>query len=90
LPAEALAHSRLAWVGDQRAEAPARVWFEHQPETMLLTEMTKVAGAYDQTLTLLLLPPAERVWDGLVEEDDDWQPGRRMGPPPLRNLNRGR
>lgn len=88
LPSAALAHSHLAWVGDQMAEVPAQVWFEREPETMMLTEMTKAASAYDQTLTLLLLPPAERVWSEPVEEDDDWQPGRRRGPPPVRNLNR--
>jgi hypothetical protein len=49
-----------------------------------------VADAYDQTLTLLLLPPVERAWSDPIEEDDAWPPGRRMEPPPIRNLNRGR
>ena len=52
--------------------------------------MTKVAGGYDQTLTLLHLPAAERVWREPGDEDDGWEPGRRMGPPPIRNLNRSR
>jgi hypothetical protein len=49
--------------------------------------MTRTAASYDQTLTLLHLPAAERVWTEPAEEDDGGEPGRRMGPPPIRNLN---
>jgi hypothetical protein len=66
------------------------MWFAREPEAMTLTEMTKAAGAYDQTLTLLLLPPAERVWSEPAEEDDDWPPGQRRGPPPMRHLGPSR
>jgi hypothetical protein len=52
--------------------------------------MTKVAGSYDQTLTLLWLPKAERVWREPADEEDGWEPGRRKGPPPVRNLDRSR
>ena len=90
LPPEALAHSDRAWAGDQTQQVPAQVWFQREPESMLLTEMTKVAGGYDQTLTLLHLPAAKRVWREPGDEDDGWEPGRRMGPPPIRNLNRSR
>lgn len=58
---------------------------------MGLTEMTKAAGSYDQTLTLLWLPKAERVWGEPTDDDEGgWEPGRRKGPPPVRNLDRSR
>jgi hypothetical protein len=54
---------------------------------MVLTEMTQVAEGYDQTLTLLHLPAVERLWRVPADEDDGWEPERRMGPPPVLNLN---
>jgi hypothetical protein len=36
---------------------------------MPLTEMTVVAGQYDYTLTLLLMPEAE--WQGLRHDEED-------------------
>jgi hypothetical protein len=58
---------------------------------MVLTEMTRVAGSYDQTLTLLHLPAAERVWREPADEDDEgWVLGRRMGPPTIRDLDRSK
>jgi hypothetical protein len=90
LPPEALAHPDQAWSGEQIRRVPARVWFEREPEDMVLTEMTRVAGSYDQTLTLLHLPAAERVWREPADDHDGWEPGRRMGPPPIRNVNRSK
>jgi hypothetical protein len=91
LPPEALAHPDQVWSGEQTRRVPARVWFEREPEDMVLTEMTRVAGSYDQTLTLLHLPAAERVWREPEDEDEGgWEPGRRKGPPPVRNLDRSR
>lgn len=47
-----------------------------------------MAGGYDQTLTLLHLPPAQRIWREAEDEDQwGWEPGRRMAPP-VRNLDR--
>jgi hypothetical protein len=45
---------------------------------MVVTEMTRVAGAYDQTLTLLLMPPAEKSWRQPADEEGR-EPGRRLG-----------
>ena len=63
--------------------------FEREPESMVLIEMTRVAGSYDQILTLLHLPAAERVWRD-SEDDEGWEPGRGVEPPPIRNINRSR
>lgn len=49
------------WSGEQTRRVPARLWFEHEAEDMDLTENTRVAESYDQTLTLLYLPAAECV-----------------------------
>ena len=48
---------------------PAQSWFPREPATMLLTEMTMVAGQYDYTLTLLLMPEAE--WQGVRHDDEE-------------------
>lgn len=90
LPPKALAHPDQVWSGEQSRRLPARVWFEREPEATILTEMIRTANSYDQTLTLLHLPGAERVWRELENADDGWEPGRRMGSPPIRNLNRSR
>jgi hypothetical protein len=57
---------------------PARLRFAREPEDMVVTEMTRVAGAYDQTLTLLLMPPAEKSWRRPADEEGR-EPGRRLG-----------
>lgn len=44
-------------------------WFAHEPASMPVTEMTRVAGQYDYTLTLLLLPEAE--WQGARHDDEE-------------------
>jgi hypothetical protein len=67
------------------------VWFEPEPESVVLTEMTKVVGCHDQIWTLLWMLKIERV-RGDPRDDDEggWEPGRRKGPPPVRNLDRPR
>ena len=74
LPQDALAHSNnLLDVGAQMQSTRAQIWFPREPASMHLTEMTRVAGQYDYSLTLLLMPDAE--WqrpehdDGEPEED---------------------
>lgn len=74
LPQDALAHSNnLLDVGAQSQSTRAQAWFPREPASMPLTEMTMVAGQYDYSLTLLLMPDAE--WqrpqhdDGEPEED---------------------
>ncbi len=74
LPQDALAHSNNNWdVGIHMHSTRAQTWFTREPASMPLTEMTRVAGQYDYTLTLLLMPDAE--WqrpqhdDGETEED---------------------
>jgi hypothetical protein len=55
---------------------------------MVWTQMTRVAGSYDPTLMLLHPPAAERVWQRQDDKDaGGWMPGKRMGPPLVRNLN---
>lgn len=74
LPRDALAHSNnLLDAGAQTQSTRAQTWFPREPASMPLTEMTRVAGQYDYSLTLLLMPDAE--WqrpqhdDGAPEED---------------------
>ena len=74
LPQDALAHSNnLLDVGAQTQSTRTQTWFPREPASMPLTEMTMVAGQYDYSLTLLLMPDAE--WqrpqhdDGEPEED---------------------
>jgi hypothetical protein len=73
VPQDALAHSNQNSGSDQSQNVRAQVWFPREPSHVDLTEMTKVAGNYDYTLSLLLMPEAE--WrqpqhdDGEPEED---------------------
>ena len=69
LPHDALAHSYNAFddMCDNRT-GRAQSWFSREPASMPVTEMTRVAGQYDYTLTLLLLPDAE--WRGARHDDD--------------------
>jgi hypothetical protein len=91
LPETALALGDQVWLGDQTQQVSARRWFAREPEGMVLTEMDRVAGAYDQTLTLLVMPPAERVRREPADDDEEgWEPGRQLGPAPVRSLNRSR
>jgi Zn-dependent peptidase ImmA (M78 family) len=73
LPRNALANNDNCTASSQSQSIRAQVWFPREPAYVELTEMTKVAGNYDYTLTLLLMPDAE--WrmpqhdDELPEED---------------------
>lgn len=73
VPQDALAHSNQNSGSDQSQNIRAQVWFPREPSHVDLTEMIKVAGNYDYTLSLLLMPEAE--WrqpqhdDGEPEED---------------------
>lgn len=74
VPQDALAHTNnLLDAGIQSRKARAQTWFPREPASMQLTEMTRVAGQYEYSLTLLLMPDAE--WqrpqhdDGEPEED---------------------
>ena len=73
LPRSALAHSNNDCLSKQEQTTRAQAWFHREPPSMTVTEMTRVAGQYDYTLTLLLMPDAEwlRPWheDGESEED---------------------
>jgi len=69
LPRDALAHSHnISYMVDQQT-IRAQCWFPREPAAMPLTEMTVVAGNYDYTLTLLLMPEAE--WQGAIHDEED-------------------
>jgi hypothetical protein len=59
LPSSSLAHSHHCTGNGQPHSTRAQAWFPREPALMSLTEMTMVAGQYDYTLTLLLMPDAE-------------------------------
>lgn len=59
LPRHALAHSYNGWDAGDQQTGRAQSWFPREPASMPVTEMTRVAGQYDYTLTLLLMPDAE-------------------------------
>jgi Zn-dependent peptidase ImmA (M78 family) len=69
LPRSALAHSRNCTGKPQLRRTQARLWFPREPDEMPITEMTKVAGNYGYTLTLLVMPAAERRWRRDEEEE---------------------
>lgn len=69
LPCEALAHSHNGGASAKTQTTWAQRWFPREPASMPLSEMTKVAGQYDYTLTLLLMPEAER--QGACHEDEE-------------------
>lgn len=69
LPHDALAHSFNAFGGADIQAGHAQSWFAGEPAGMSVTEMTRVAGQYDYTLTLLLLPEAE--WQGAHHDDEE-------------------
>ena len=77
LPREALAHSTNGGATSRQQTLSAQRWFPREPASMSVTEMTMVAGQYDYTLTLLLMPEAE--WQGAHHEDgeplEDTPPG---------------
>ena len=69
LPREALAHSHNSSTSGNQQTTRAQCWFPREPASMPVTEMTKVAGQYDYTLTLLLMPEAE--WQGACHDEED-------------------
>jgi Zn-dependent peptidase ImmA (M78 family) len=68
LPCDALAYSDNCSPTNQAQSIRAQAWFPREPAYVELTEMTKVAGNYDYTLTLLLMPDAE--WRQPQHEDE--------------------
>ncbi len=70
LPRSALAHSRNCTGSAQSHETRAQVWFARESAEMPITEMTKVAGNYGYTLTLLVIPEAERRWRRRDEDEE--------------------
>jgi Zn-dependent peptidase ImmA (M78 family) len=69
LPRDALAYSANGAATHGRQTLPAQCWFPREPAAMPLTEMTVVAGNYDYSLTLLLMPEAE--WQGARHDEED-------------------
>ena len=69
LPHDALAHSHNAFDMCDNRTGRAQSWFSREPAGMPVTEMTRVAGQYDYTLTLLLLPEAE--WQGARHDEEE-------------------
>jgi Zn-dependent peptidase ImmA (M78 family) len=69
LPRQALAHSYNGWDAGDQQTGRAQDWFPREPASMPVTEMTRVAGQYDYTLTLLLMPDAE--WQRPRHDDEE-------------------
>jgi len=87
LPGDALAHSDNAWIPGEQQTGRAHTWFPREPDDMPVTEMIRMAGQYDYTLTLLLLPAAE--WRGANHDDeapleDTYEHFMRNGQEPVR------
>ena len=70
LPQAALAHSLNCTGRAQAYETRAQVWFPREPAEMPITEMKKVAGNYGYTLTLLVMPEAEKRWRRRDEDEE--------------------
>lgn len=68
VPRQSQAHENNCVATQQVGSVPARIWFSKEPDDMDVTEMTMVSDQYDYTLTLLLLPEAERRWTPEEEE----------------------
>lgn len=69
LPRQALAHSYNGWDAGDQQTGRAQDWFPREPISMPVTEMTRAAGQYDYTLTLLLMPDAE--WQRPRHDDEE-------------------
>jgi len=88
LPRDALAHSDNCSGTSQAQSIRAKSWFAREPSYVDLAEMTKVAGNYDYTLTLLLMPDAEWRAPQHDEEEpleDTLERFERNGQPLIRN-----
>lgn len=71
LPRGALAHSFNSESTTQTQSTEARCWFPREPSSMPLIEITRVAGQYDYTLTLLLMPDAE--WQKPQHDEEEFE-----------------
>ena len=69
LPRDALAHSHNGFDMADNRTSRAQSWFSREPSSMQITEMTRAAGQYDYTLTLLLMPDAE--WQRPQHDDEE-------------------
>jgi Zn-dependent peptidase ImmA (M78 family) len=70
LPQDALAHTNNLLDEVTRTRSTrAQSWFPREPLSMPLTELTMVAGQYDYTLTLLVMPDAD--WQRPRHDDED-------------------
>ena len=69
LPHHALAHSYNASCITDSRTGRAQCWFAREPASMQITEMTRIVGQYDYTLTLLVLPEVER--QGARHDDEE-------------------
>ena len=69
LPHDALAHSYNALAMADSRTGCAQSWFSRESASMPINEMIRVAGQYDYTLTLLVLPEAE--WQEARHEDEE-------------------
>lgn len=85
VPQDALAHTNVPVdAGIQSRTGRAQIWFPREPASMALTEMTHIAGQYDYTLTLLLMPDAELQrpqHDDEEAEEDTYDRFTRNGQP---------
>lgn len=70
MPSAALANSRNCTGNGQSHRTRAQVWFAREPASMPITEMTMVAGNYGHTLTLLVMPEAEKRWQRRDEDEE--------------------
>ena len=68
LPREALAHSVNALETVNNQIGRAQSWFAREPACMPITEMIRVTGQYDYTLTLLVMPETD--WQGAQYDDE--------------------
>lgn len=69
VPRDALAHNDNCSATSQSQSIRAQVWFPREPSYVELKEMSKVAGNYDYTLTLLLMPDAQ--WRQPQHDDEE-------------------
>lgn len=86
VPAASLAHSSNGDSTNKVEAKRAQLWFPREPASMPLTEMTLIAAPPDYTLTLLLMPHAERrtAWGEEAPEEDALDRFERNGQPLLR------
>jgi len=69
VPRASLVYSDNCSEAAQSQSIQAKVWFPREPAYVELTEMSKIAGNYDYTLSLLLMPEAE--WRQPQHDDEE-------------------